>query len=163
MLTDLQALVPGIHFPPWSALAAGFGSTALAFVLGCVLLNRRRSPLPASGLRMAFNVTAPEVRIPLQSDPFLEGAASERRQAVRRTGKPIKVILSDAATQTECWEGWVVDRSLGGLCLSVPQPMPPGTRLKVRAEGGHRGIWVEVEVRHCRSLESRWALGCQFA
>ncbi|HEV3261179.1 MAG TPA: PilZ domain-containing protein [Gemmataceae bacterium] len=86
----------------------------------------------------------------------------ERRETPRRR-KQIKVLVTDAEGTAEPANAWVIDRSEGGLCLSVAQEAAPGTMLGVRPAGAAPEIpWVAVEVKSCRPVENTWELGCQF-
>jgi hypothetical protein len=88
--------------------------------------------------------------------------AVDRREAPRRQ-KHIKVLVSASADARTPVPGWVLDRSLGGLCLSVPEEVPPGSVLGVRSAAEPEAGWVEVEVKNCRHVEDAWELHCQFA
>ncbi|MBY0524393.1 MAG: PilZ domain-containing protein [Gemmataceae bacterium] len=90
-------------------------------------------------------------------------AGEERRTAPRRRGNPVSVQVSDANARTEPFQGWVVDRSSGGLRLLVDQSVSAGTVLSVRPTKAHPSFpWVQVKVRSCRPERSSWNLGCQF-
>jgi hypothetical protein len=87
----------------------------------------------------------------------------ERRLSPRHKVRQVKVLLSDAAAQTPPFEGWLLNRSLGGLGLSVSRSVDAGTILSVRqAVGNEVTPWVRVEVRYCRMERGRWTLGCKF-
>jgi hypothetical protein len=139
------------HWPVWTGFVAGVLSAGLTFAVGRVLYRKpRRQPPPSRE-----NTTS--------RDPFIHGSASERRTSLRRTGKPVKVYVSDAEGKAKPVEGWVVDRSMGGLCLSVYQPVPVRTTLTVRTVTAPSDTpWVQVEVKRCQVQEDRWELGCQF-
>jgi hypothetical protein len=88
--------------------------------------------------------------------------AVDRREAPRRR-KHIKVLVSDTAGGREPVPGWVLDRSLGGLCLSVPDEVPSGATVSVCPAAAPGAGWVAVEVKNCRRVEDAWELNCQFA
>jgi hypothetical protein len=97
------------------------------------------------------------------ADPFVEGSASERRGAARRSGAVVPVLLYRANTGETPLRGWVIDRSAGGLSLSVPRAFTAGSLLKVRLDRGRQDTpWVQVRVKSCRAKGKLWHLGCQF-
>jgi hypothetical protein len=60
-------------------------------------------------------------------------------------------------------QGWVMDRSAGGLCLKVPRAVPVGSFWKVRPREAPRTTPpVRVEVKTCVPLGGEWKLNCQF-
>jgi hypothetical protein len=73
------------------------------------------------------------------------------------------VQVSDALALTEPVEGLVLNRSAGGLCLSLPKAVEVGTILSVRVEVAPSTIpWVQVEVKYCLPFVARWKVGCRF-
>jgi hypothetical protein len=141
------------HWPVWAVFVAGAFSASLTFVVGRMLYRKPRRSLPP----------APKQQNGDGPDPFINGSASERRRSLRRTGKPVKVFISDEEGQKKPVEGWVVDRSMGGLCLTVDQPAPLQSILTVRTVTAPSDTpWVQVEVKRCQPSEDRWELGCAF-
>lgn len=89
--------------------------------------------------------------------------ANEKRISARRTGKPLKVLISDARASKTPFEGLVMNRSIGGLCILVPEKVPEKTILSVRAVDAPSEVpWVQVEVRRCETRGVRYEFGCQF-
>ena len=89
--------------------------------------------------------------------------AAERREATRRKGNPVPVELCNPRSTSPSSQGWVIDRSIGGLCLLVDEPQEEGTILSVRPAKAHAGFrWLQVEVKNCRQERASWNLGCQF-
>jgi hypothetical protein len=87
----------------------------------------------------------------------------ERRSTARRKGNPVSVLLADRADGAEPFQGWVMDRSAGGLRLLVDEAVPAGTLLKVRPTKAHAGFpWVQIKVKSCYPERKSWNLGCQF-
>jgi len=100
---------------------------------------------------------------PAAAPPVAESSSEERRTAPRRKGNPISVQVSNAAASTEPFQGWVVDRSSGGLRLLVDQAVAPGSILSVRPSKTHpSNAWVQIQVRSCRPERSSFNLGCMF-
>src|SRR5262249_26555602 len=98
-----------------------------------------------------------------ERDPFVHGGSSGRRSALRRGGNPVAILISDAETRAKPSPGFVIDRSTGGLCLSVPEPVVEGTILSVRTSNAPETIpWVQLEVKNCRLVGREYELGCQF-
>jgi hypothetical protein len=133
-------------------LAIGVVSAGLAVVVSRLLSGRQRVAAPP-----------PEPPPVEQSDPFTHGGSMEKRSALRRQGNPVEVAIADSEGQTELTRGWVVDRSTGGLCLSLFQPLDVGSVVNVRpCRVEPAPPWVRVEVRKCRRQPDGWEVGCQF-
>lgn len=87
----------------------------------------------------------------------------ERRSAPRRRGNPISVQISNSAADEETMQGWVVDRSTGGIRLLVDEAVELGTVLNVRPAKVHANYpWIKVKVKSCHPERMSWNLGCQF-
>lgn len=90
-------------------------------------------------------------------------STKERRSTPRRKGNPISVHVTDGEETGDPFQGWVVDRSAGGLRLLVDEAIPAGTLLKVRPTKAHAAFpWVAVKVKSCYPERKSWNLGCQF-
>ena len=136
-------------------MVASFGimSAGLVAVMS-VLIRRRRHTCPLPPLSKD-NTAKP--------DPFEYGSASERRAAVRRGGKPTKVYVAYADKPDELFQGWVVDRSMTGLCLLVSCEVAENSLLTLRSADAPRETpWVQVTVKRCSPHDDDWELGCQF-
>jgi hypothetical protein len=73
------------------------------------------------------------------------------------------VVVQEAGGAGEPFPAWVMDRSIGGLGLSIDQPVEPGTILRVRRPTAPADIpWVEIQVKSVRIKETTWEIGCQF-
>ena len=144
--------LPG-NWQTWGVAAAGLASCLAGLVLGRRLFVRSPGAPP---------VAAPAAPPP-PPDPFEFGSSSEKRAALRRKGAFVEVLVTDEAQQQHPWSAWVVDRSLGGLCLSVEREVEPGTVLRVRPRNAaSMAPWVEVEVKSCKTEEGVLLLGCAF-
>jgi hypothetical protein len=87
----------------------------------------------------------------------------DRRSDARRRGNLIPVLLSDAKGGADPFEGWVLDRSPGGLGLLVDEEVAVGAVLTVRpAKSPAKFRWLRVEVKSCRPHQTSWNLGCKF-
>jgi hypothetical protein len=87
----------------------------------------------------------------------------EKRAAFRREGNPVWVIVADSDAPDNQCIGAVLDRSTGGLCLSLPEETFVGKFLSVRAVNAPPAYpWIPVEVRHCQLRSDRWITGCKF-
>lgn len=137
--------------------------------LGCTLVSKLNEEelvalVRADGPPDADGLTE-SIPFPSAADAPLpdEGDGPEMRSTRRQGGNPVPVLVCTALAAAGTVEGAVIDRSCGGLCLSVPRPFSEGSRLRVRAvkAPGHVA-WVSVKVRHNRRVGSRWLLGCQF-
>jgi hypothetical protein len=100
---------------------------------------------------------------PKEFDPFTEGSPSELRKSYRRQGNPTEVHLAEPEQKDKPFQGWVVDRSMGGLAIQVRDDIKIGTRLSVLPVNAPIITpWVDVEVRACRPIKEGYELGCQF-
>jgi hypothetical protein len=140
--------------PPWETLivpTVGVVTTSLT-LLSCFLLVRYCRP-----------ARKPEGEQAERHDPFEQGAVGERRVAARRKGNHVEVLVTDAEIQGEPVLGWVVDRSLGGLCLLLSEELSEGTIVSVKPRQHPPGTpWVKVQVRKCKRDADGFEIGCQF-
>jgi hypothetical protein len=140
------------------AIIVGVIVAIVAFIVGWILINRRRARLRELAAQAGEwkEVASPE-------DAFRYGMGMARRKSVRISGNQIPVQVSPDGTVESAWEGWILDRSEGGLRLRVPEAIPVGVVLRVRCLIGSEGLpWVEVQVKNCREKEQHWEIGCQF-
>jgi hypothetical protein len=87
----------------------------------------------------------------------------ERRADPRRKGNPISVHVGNGSSSADPLQGWVVDRSAGGIRLLMDEAMESGTMLSIRPVKVHAGFpWVQVRVKNCYPERKSWSLGCQF-
>src|SRR4051812_12760302 len=88
----------------------------------------------------------------------------ERRASLRRSGNPVKVLVSRAGPDgEEHFKALTVNRSRGGLCLSVGRPVEVGQVIQVRAAHAPPDLpGVGLRVWGCKTNGERWRLGCQF-
>jgi hypothetical protein len=145
--------IPLSTLPPW-LVPSIFGtlSALLAVYLGRSLLLRGKP-----------DDRPEEPPPPSRSRVFGAAKGQDRRNAMRRAGNSVAVFISDADARKEPWQGWVVDRSAGGLCITTETVVPAGTILSVRSSNASTGIpWVQVEVKNCRFVGKEYELGCQF-
>jgi hypothetical protein len=88
---------------------------------------------------------------------------SERRQAQRRSGDPVQVLIAADAVKMHPIRGWVRDRSTKGLGLSCCEEVLPGTSLYVRAAFVPDDVaWIAIVVKTCQLVAGRWILGCEY-
>ena len=96
-------------------------------------------------------------------DPFAAGSNNERRQSFRRKGSTVTVLIAEQHQTGGTKQGWVLDRSVGGLGLFSEKPKEVGTLLRVRPENGPTTTpFIEVEVKSCTPFEDGWKLNCAF-
>jgi hypothetical protein len=150
---SLLRVFEAAHWQTWAAVLGLAGLGVLAFVGGRRIFGSAPPPPPPE---------PQEAPVP-ERDPFLVGSASEKRQAARRKGGVIEVLLSDEGAKADPWKAVVVDRSLGGVCVGGTRRVEPGTVLTLRPLAAPPGTpWLEVRVRSCRQDAEGWVLGCQF-
>jgi hypothetical protein len=100
---------------------------------------------------------------PSPSSSTENSTEGEDRRSWPRRKRAIQVVLQDASGAGDPFPAWVMDRSIGGLGLSVDQPIEPGTMLRVRRPTAAADIpWVEIQVKSVRIKETTWEIGCQF-
>jgi hypothetical protein len=151
MLDEILRNISHPDHQRWIVALAGALVTGLLFYFGLVRLGRRvMLPQP------------PSKRGGPPPDHFLP-TGNGKRKAFRRTGNEVQVLVADEERKTELCTAWVMDRSTGGLCLALPQPMEISSVLSVRAaHAPDSAPWVHIKVKWCHSLEGRWELGGQF-
>jgi hypothetical protein len=121
--------------------------------------NSDHSPVEKSLLVSNPAITADGV---LPSPSASSEGNSDRRSWPRRK-RAIQVVLQDAAGEDDPFPAWIMDRSIGGLGLSVDQPLEPGTVLRVRRATAPTDVpWVDIQVKSVRTKENTWEVGCQF-
>jgi hypothetical protein len=92
-----------------------------------------------------------------------EGKEGSDRRSWPRRKRAIQVVLQDVGGHRDPFPAWIMDRSMGGLGLSVDEPIEEGTVLRVRRAAAPTDVpWVDVQVKSVRIKESTWELGCQF-
>lgn len=90
-------------------------------------------------------------------------SASDRRESIRRDGPPVEVVFTSPALNTGANQGYVIDRSTGGLRLAVAAGMAAGSSLQIKAKHAPDNIpWVTVIVRNCKNTGEHFELGCEF-
>jgi len=157
MVDQLFADLDWLQWRWWIAPTAGLLVAVLALALGYLFFLRRRAREAVASFRPPDKVIEP------RADPFVHGSATERREALRRKGKHIKVLIANADGSEQVGWSWVLDRSMTGLCLKVDQEVPAGTILSVRPLEAPEGTpWIQVEVKNCRPMDIHWELGCHF-
>lgn len=86
----------------------------------------------------------------------------ERRRQLRQPCGSRAVEVADVQGQTKTYRAWVLDLSSQGMCLTVEEPLEPGTILRLRPPQVDNVVyWVPVWVRHCRKAEGGWEVGCK--
>ena len=97
------------------------------------------------------------------ADGVLPSEGDGDRRSWPRRKRAIQVVLQDAGGEGDPFPAWIMDRSIGGLGLSVDQPLEPGTILRVRRATASTDIpWVDIQVKSVRVKENTWEVGCQF-
>jgi hypothetical protein len=89
--------------------------------------------------------------------------ARDKRRSLRRGGNPVPVVISDTLEPQRLEQGLVLNRSRGGLSLSVLQKVEVGRVLAVRTPDFPDCLAsVQLRVRHCKQRGDDWQIGCQF-
>jgi hypothetical protein len=138
----------------WIPLLAGLGIGLM--VVGFIHRFLRREPA-------APPPKPTTAKKSLEYDPFVQGSATEQRRALRRGGNPVEIFIGKPEQKDNAMRGWVLDRSMGGLCLLASHELEEGSLWGVLPVNATPITpWVEVEVRSCRSVAEGWEVGCQF-
>ncbi len=118
---------------------------------------------PAAAKVLAAQAMADDASSPLASSQSPTPKADGDRRSWPRRKRALQVVLQDAGGEGDPFPAWVMDRSLGGLGLSVDQSLEEGTVLRVRRLNAPADVpWVEIQVKSVRVKESTWEIGCQF-
>jgi hypothetical protein len=100
---------------------------------------------------------------PPGTTPDHGASASDRRETLRRDGPPVEVVFTSPALKSGANQGYVIDRSTGGLRLAVASGMAAGSSLQVKAKHAPDTVpWVTVIVRNCKDTGEHFELGCEF-
>ena len=141
-------------------LSAGSG---LAVVLVFLFLGRRQRRTAAVIASAAAAAERSDQLNP--ADIWLPPSkqADERRRSTRRSGVPTHVQISDSKKPRSVIEGYVLDRSSGGLRLAMEKPFTTGSELQVRATNAPpESPWIVIVIRSCREEGDYFEVGCQF-
>lgn len=134
----------------WTLGLFGLSALGLGLGLGRLLFGSSGAPTVSSAPRAGGAASGALSNSDLRTSP---------RTAVAQT----KLLIRPAYAAGEPVEGWVTDRSLGGLGLSVPEPIEIGSILHLTPE--EIPSWVTslvLQVKYCRLHRGRWRLGCQY-
>lgn len=136
--------------------------TALLF-LGLNAVFRRRGPFdPEKLATAAAHANAVTSEKALNWEPAGQSYA-DRRGAVRREGQPVRVVLAANTFRNGVADGFVIDRSTGGLKILSQAAVAPGSTLQVRAVDAPDTVgFVTLIVRSCRQNDDHYELGCEF-
>ena len=88
---------------------------------------------------------------------------ADRRESVRRDGQPIRVVLYSTAFRNGVDDGFVVDRSTGGLKIITRTAIATSGTVQVRAVNAPDTVgFVTAIVRSCRPEGDHFVVGCEF-
>jgi hypothetical protein len=116
--------------------------------------------LPLAGVLVAILVVS--VRSRRRAAERLPYGVHEKRTSPRLRAGPVAVGVADADGNLKPYRGCLVDCSPDGFLLTIAEPVPVGTILRLhppQADGSSH--WVPVWVRHCRRGDASWEVGCQ--
>jgi hypothetical protein len=139
------------------------GAVAVLVLLGLLVRYRLRRGLDAELLATSLPnaATANDEKALSWAPP--EQSYADRRGAVRREGAPVRVVLSSPSFRNGVNDGYVVDRSTGGLRIVMQAMIAPGSTLQVRAVNAPDTVgFVTVIVRSCRKNGDHNEVGCEF-
>src|SRR5688572_23060905 len=99
----------------WVGPAAGLVSTGITLYVGRYMF---RKPTPLKMIKSDSDFLL---------DQYFQGGQPDNRQSPRRLGNPTPIQIVNRDMGGRLFEGCVMDRSVGGLGLSVFRPIDPGT------------------------------------
>ena len=139
-------------------LAVGGAVAVLVLVFLGVGAARRRRVLDPAKLASAGVIGEKA----LNWEPTGQSYA-DRRGAVRREGQPVRVVLAANTFRNGACDGYVIDRSTGGLKVVAQEAVAPGTTVQIRAVDAPDTVgFVTLLVRSCRPSDDHYELGCEF-
>ncbi len=144
----------GFDFAPYQPylphlVGCGVATGVFAVVVGRKLLAGRNGSTDAS------------LRPPSAS--FEESTFGDRRNSLRREGQPVAVQLASPAFHGSTRQGWVLDRSTGGLRIRIDTAVAPGTAMQILAANAPDTTpWVTAIVRNCKPVDRVFEIGCEF-
>jgi len=150
------------------AVVIGGAVAIIALTVVCILTRQRRLTQIERLAAAAETLSGSSLHKPLAEEKALEWEPPEhsyadRRGAVRREGTVVRVMLAAPAFRNGVGEGFVLDRSTGGLRIAVTTPLEPGITVQVRATNAPETVgFVGVLVRSCRKTGEFYELGCEF-
>jgi hypothetical protein len=152
MLAHLLLSLDGLDGETWTVPIVGVIAAGLMLLLTRLFLGWRHSRLNTADRDSALVGKA------------IGSAPEDRRGAARRPGKTVKVWITDADQTAEPFQGWIRDRSMGGLNIAVFRPVEINTIVSVRSvDADNVTPWIQLQVKRCSApSEGRWELGCQF-
>jgi hypothetical protein len=144
----------------WSIPTAMVLSLGVGVMLGWFLALRRSSGQPGSPDRAGEdeNLAAPETPLASGEEKEWEDKRGSPRHAVR----PSRVLVAETPEEANAMEGVLLNRSLGGLGLSLEKELPTGRIFQVLLTADGQPSWIPLQVRYCRPERGRWTVGCKF-
>jgi hypothetical protein len=136
----------------WLALGSGMSVVLIFLFLG---RRQRRATVIASDAEAIANPA--DIWLPPSKSP------DERRRSVRRSGVPTSVQIVDPKKPKRPIEGYVLDRSSGGLRLAMEKPFSTGLTLQIRPTNAPSETpWIPIIIRSCREVGDYFEVGSQF-
>jgi hypothetical protein len=140
------------------------GGVVAVLVLSYLCFFRRKPKLDlvdAAALAAPSSKVIEEEKAATWAPP--EQSYADRRGAIRREGAPVRVLLSSTTFRNGVNDGYVVDRSTGGLRILIQSAIAPGSTMQVKAVNAPDTVgFVTVIVRSCRKNTDHFELGCEF-
>lgn len=116
------------------------------------------------GRRMLVAAPAPKLteEALMPGGVVYEGVSRDRRAAPRRKGNTVEVQINIKEDEP-ITRGWVLDRSIGGLCIMTEEAITEGTVIRLRPRSTAETMpWTDATVKSCRKDGTQYELGCQF-
>ena len=147
-----------LAFDPMKYLPLELGALAVGLVVFLLALgigwwfSREKKQAPAKDVTPSQD---PEIE-------FLRGITLDRRTSPRRKGNSVEIQLV-IPPSTQPIQGWIIDRSIGGLRVLLDREVPSGLIVQVRPGTNHTKLpWVDTTVKSCRLEGTYFDVGLQF-
>ncbi len=148
MPTPLFALSPSLYIPAAVGVVVGLA------VVSFLTFRRRGGATSDSG----------HVHLATTKDwEVSDSSFADRRSALRREGRPVKILVTSPSFKNTIENGYVLDRSTGGMRIALTMSMTPGSTMQVRAlDAPDSTPWVTIIVRNCRNAGQHYEMGVEF-
>jgi hypothetical protein len=144
-------------------VATGGVVAVLVLTALAVMGLRRRKPTGLDASALPVPAASPPLDEKALNWAPPEQSYADRRGSSRREGAPVRVLLSSATFRNGVTDGFVLDRSTGGLRIAMPTAIAPGSTMQVRAVNAPDTIgFVTVIIRSCRKNGDFYEIGCEF-
>jgi hypothetical protein len=149
-----------LRWEMWFVPVAGLVSAGLLTFFGMSWFRRKPGGARAVANRPALCLV-PDLAPARRTKAGWNG--TERRAHRRARVMTLEILVREVGSAQKPHTGLVLDRSLGGLGIELPEAVAVGQNLQFRLrKWDKKANWVTAEVRYCRRKGEAWRVGCQF-